>query len=271
MTSICVYKLCQGKLVPSVLAFMVTSSQKVARQLTSIARKTSKIKTSWVGRNLKDGLPLGLRWWMKVEPDVELQPLCSTDLNNPFWFQQPAWLCTGMIPGWGEIIRLLTLGHPRVCQSLCKTATGCLHLAVCFPHRNQWEPKNIPSLFKKEKERNVMGRNELQGFMLLAQWCTGLKRPMRFHISSYVKCGLLGQCHTQDDQSSIGSLTNRVMGGAPPSQKRRETAVCMGEGPGGEGGGCYQDLKWRNRPISNNKNRVATTSGQTPCVLWPTF
>lgn len=51
---------------------MVASSQKVARQLTSIARETSKFKTSWVGRNLKDGLPPGLRSWMKVEPDLDL-------------------------------------------------------------------------------------------------------------------------------------------------------------------------------------------------------
>lgn len=89
--------------------------------------------------------------------------------------------------------------------------------------------KNIPSLFKKEKERNVMGRNELQGFMLLAQWCTGLKRPMRFHISSYVKCGLLGQCHTQDDQSSIGTLTNRAMGGAPLLRKEEKQLCVWGD------------------------------------------
>lgn len=82
MTSVCVYKLRQGKLVPSLLAFMVASSQKVARQLTSIARETSKFKTSWVGRNLKDGLPPGLHRWMKAEPDLDLQPLCSADLNN---------------------------------------------------------------------------------------------------------------------------------------------------------------------------------------------
>lgn len=153
---------------------MVASSQKVARQLTSIARKTSKIKTPWVGRNLKDGLPLGLHWWMKVEPDVELQPLCSADLNNPFWFQQPAWLCKGMIPG-GKIIKRLTLGHPRVCQSLCKIATGCLRLAVCFPYGSQRVPKIFSLSFKRK--RKVMGRDELQVLRCSCHAAQGLRGP----------------------------------------------------------------------------------------------
>lgn len=160
MTSVCVYKLCQGKSVPSVLAFMVASSQKVARQLTSTARKTSKIETSWVGRNLKDGLPPVLHWWMKVEPDLELQPLRSANLNNPFGFQQPAWLCTGMILR-GKVIKPLALGHPKGCQSLGKIATGCLHLAVCFPTDVNGSQKDFVSL-KKKKERKTTGRDGLQ-------------------------------------------------------------------------------------------------------------
>lgn len=150
MTSVCVYKLCQGKLVPSLLAFMVASSQKVARQLTSIARETSKFKTSWVGRNLKDGLPPGLHRWMKAEPDLDLQPLCSADLTNPLWSQQPAWLHTGLIQG--ETDRA---SYTWSSQSLPASRQDCHRLPALGSshlHGSPWEPKWFRFTIERRKK-----------------------------------------------------------------------------------------------------------------------
>lgn len=208
MTSVCVYKLCQGKLVPSLLAFMVASSQKVARQLTSIARETSKFKTSWVGRNLKDGLPPGLRSWMKAEPDLDLQPLCCADLNNPLWSQQPAWLRTGMTPGedWSGFVHLVILEPASFWARLPQVACAW---QFASPRKSMGTQK-ISFHFRKKKEGSVVGWGGLLQVLCCSLKVAENRRPVRFPTSSFLKGGILGQCHTQADRSFIGSSRSRV-------------------------------------------------------------